>query len=152
MFTIGPATSGSDISSVKCCVCRLKVPSHRGAAAPPASPSEQVLGAAVMCSDCGHAGHPQHVLTWFTGATCALPLAPPDTSSPPSHASSPPSHTSSPPSHTSSPPSRCTLVTSGHDVCPAMGCRCTCLGIRQQLQQQQQHHHQQQQRQQVEPA
>ena len=137
MFTIGPATSGSDISSVKCCVCRLKVPSHRGAAAPPASPSEQVLGAAVMCSDCGHAGHPQHVLTWFTGATCALPLAPPDTSSPPSHTSSPPSH--------------CALVTSGHDVCPAMGCRCTCLGIRQQLQLQQQHHHQQQQRQ-VEPA
>jgi hypothetical protein len=136
MFTIGPATSGSDISSVKCCVCRLKVPSHRGAAAPPTSPSEQVLGAAVMCSDCGHAGHPQHVLTWFTGATCALPLAPPDASSPPSHASSPPSH--------------CALVTAGHDVCPAMGCRCTCLGIRQQLQQQQ--HQQQQQRQQVEPA
>ena len=129
MFTIGPATSGSDISSVKCCVCRLKVPSHRGAAAPPTSPSEQVLGAAVMCSDCGHAGHPQHVLTWFTGATCALPLAPPDASSPPSH---------------------CALVTAGHDVCPAMGCRCTCLGIRQQLQQQQ--HQQQQQRQQVEPA
>ncbi len=155
MFTIGPATSGSDISSVKCSICRLKVTPHRLTSritrhtshvtrhTPPASRNTshicQVMGAAVMCSNCGHAGHPQHILTWFTGDLCLVTYF----RSFFTHAA--PSSLSLmllmllPPPPPSYRPLPLPPVAVGHSVCPAMGCRCTCLGLRQQL-----HHHQQQ--------
>jgi hypothetical protein len=68
IFSIGPATSGSDISSVKCTVCRLKVLHNVLQGTPQLMPASlQVMGIAAMCGECGHAGHPNHILAWFAG-------------------------------------------------------------------------------------